>query len=73
MPVFSPRAALWGGRGTVARPRGTRWQSGEPVPLGAYKNPIGIDDPMRRHDYQSVLNSKGIVTYTLLLVRDPIH
>ena len=32
-PVVSratPRAAVWGGRGTVARPRAVAWRSGEP-------------------------------------------
>ena len=33
-PVFlpvTPRAAVWGRRGAVARPREARWHSGEPV------------------------------------------
>ena len=38
-PVLSPMtpwAAVWGGRGVVARPRGVRRRTGEPVLRGAY-------------------------------------
>ena len=38
-PVLSPatpRAAVWGGLGAVARPRTVAWSSGEPFQNGAY-------------------------------------
>ena len=46
VPVLSPRtsrAAVWGERGAVARPRGVRWRSGEPVIHGAYQNRISFE------------------------------
>ena len=41
-PVLSPatpRAVIWGGRGTVVRPRGVGWRS---VSRGAYQNQLGF-------------------------------
>ena len=38
-PILSPvtpRAAVWGRRGAVARPREARWRLGEPVPRGVF-------------------------------------
>ena len=42
-PVLSPvtpRAAVWGGRGTVARPRAVAWRLGEPFQNGAFYIPL---------------------------------
>ena len=50
----TPRTAMWGGRGAIARPRGVGWRSGEPFPHGAYSNRDSFEDPKRHDDGKSI-------------------
>ena len=53
-PVLSPsrdRAAVWGRRGTTARPREAKWSSGVAAVLGVYYNRLVFKDPFVHHLY----------------------
>ena len=52
----TPRAAVWGGRGPVARPRGVGWRSGAAGVKKLYKNRHSCEDPMRYHDNKDELS-----------------
>ena len=50
-PVLSPatpRAAVWGGRGTVTRPHGVGWRSGAAGVKKLYSNRHNYEDPLRQ-------------------------
>ena len=52
--IFSPgtpKADVWGERGTVVVPRGVRWRTVEPVPTGAYWNPPILKGPFGHHHH----------------------
>ena len=46
----TPRAAVWGGRGTAARPRVVAWRSGVPFQKGAFENRLRSEGPKRDDD-----------------------
>ena len=57
----TPRAALWGRRGAVVRPREVGWRSGEPVFRRAYYNQNSIEDP-KGHDDDDADYVSGLKT-----------
>ena len=60
----APRAAVWGGHGTVTRPPGARWRPGALVPNWAYKTDVFFEDPKRHHHcyHRSVSINKDSVS-----------
>ena len=63
-PVLSPatpRAAVWGGRGTVTRPRTVAWCSGEPYQIGAFETESKTESDVQTQSETTFISVPGII------------